>query len=421
MLCEIKEMGLGGSGAYCGQSVATQGRRSAMYAGLRVVSHAGFGKSKNLTKRFQYSSAKLGAAGDGIWACDARGDVAMSAFLGRVIGSKKVAGDRMRCIARAGWTSMNNDTSERSAMVNREVVLFLIQLELDSQLQRALTYDNFDLVKELRRKRDSIDEALRELQKEKGYGCGSRHARDGSQFNLAPQALAIRADLSRAIEEEKYDEAARLRDKLTEIEESTEEANMPCPVAEPAFSLGQMIVHTTKGYRGVVCGWDLACCEDDAWKTSASTGSLKGGEDQVFYHVLVDVGDWPLEDELAPVAYVAEELLDEASMADFESDEPLVNSSFQHPYSYLMFLGSDGHGNLIPARQLREKYCIERRDVHPPGQGDSDESDGDDEFPFGSNGNGNDPNGNGNNGSGNGNDIWGGGPTIPGIDMRSLE
>lgn len=358
-----------------------------------------------------------------MWGSDARGDVAMSAFFGRVIGSKKVAGhrasDRLHLIARAGWTSMNNDTSERSAMVNREVVLFLIQLELDSQLQRALTYDNFDLVKELRRKRDSIDEALRELQKEKGYGCGSRHARDGSQFNLAPQALAIRADLSRAIEEEKYDEAARLRDKLTKIEESSEEANMPCPVAEPAFSLGQMIVHTTKGYRGVVCGWDLACCEDDAWKVGASTGSLKGGEDQVFYHVLVDVGDWPLEDELAPVAYVAEELLDEASMADFESDEPLVNSSFQHPYSYLMFLGSDGHGNLIPARQLREKYCIERRDVHPPGQDDSDESD--DEFPFGNNGNGNGPNGNGNNDSGNGDGIWGGGPTIPGIDMRSLE
>jgi hypothetical protein len=84
-----------------------------------------------------------------------------------------------------------------------------------------------------------------------------------------------------------------------------------------------------------------------------------------------------------------------------------------------MLLGSDGHGNLIPARQLREKYCIERRDVHPPGQDDSDESD--DEFPFGNNGNGNGPNGNGNNDSGNGDGIWGGGPTIPGIDMRSLE
>lgn len=395
----------------------------AMSAGLGVGIHAEVVTSSKSMKRFQSSCAKPWAARGGRWGSDGRGDVGMSAFFGRVIGSEKAAmrnkNDRMWCIARAGWTSMNNDTSERSAMVNREVVLFLIQLELDSQLQRALTYDNFDLVKELRRKRDGIDEALRELQKEKGYGCGSRHAREGSQFNLAPQALAIRADLSRAIEEEKYDEAARLRDKLTAIEESSEEANMPCPVAEPAFSLGQMIVHTTKGYRGVVCGWDLACCENDAWKTNASIGSLKGGEEQVFYHVLVDVGDWPLEDELAPVAYVAEELLDEASMADFESDEPLVNSSFQHPYSYLMFLGSDGHGNLIPARQLREKYCIERKDVHPPGQDDSDESDDDGDFPFPNKGNGSGPNGS--NDSGNGNDIWGGGPTIPGIDMRSLE
>ena len=358
MQCQAKEKLLAGNGsvANCGQSVA----RKATYARLRAGIRAGAAENNKFMKRLRFGSAKACAARGGMWASEACGNVVLSALFGRkVIGSRKVAmlhdNDRMNFIARAGWTSMNNDTSERSAMVDREVVLFLIQLELDSQLQRALTFDDFDLVKELRRKRDGIDEALRELQREKGYGCGSRHAREGSQFHLAPQALAIRADLSRAIEEEKYDVAARLRDKLTEIEESSEEANMPCPVSEPAFALGQMIVHATKGYRGVVCGWDLACCESDTWKTNASIGSLKGGEEQVFYHVLVDVGDWPLEDELAPVAYVAEELLDEASMADFESDEPLVNSSFQHPYSYLMFLGSDGHGNLIPARQLREK------------------------------------------------------------------
>ena len=35
-------------------------------------------------------------------------------------------------------------TSERSGLVNKEVVLGLFQLELDAQLQRALTYERFE-------------------------------------------------------------------------------------------------------------------------------------------------------------------------------------------------------------------------------------------------------------------------------------
>ena len=42
-------------------------------------------------------------------------------------------------------------------------------------------------------------------------------------------------------------------------------------------------------------------------------------------------------------------------------------SSFQHPYTYLLFLGADGQGNMLPARQLRDKYCVSRRDVYAPG------------------------------------------------------
>lgn len=29
----------------------------------------------------------------------------------------------------------------------------------------------------------------------------------------------------------------------------------------------------------------------------------------------------------------------------------LQDGSFEHPYSYLLFLGADGQGNMIPARQ----------------------------------------------------------------------
>ena len=262
--------------------------------------------------------------------------------------------------------------AEQSAMVNREVVLFLLQLELDSRLQRALTYDRFDEVKELRDRRNKVDGALRMMQSKKGYGCGSRRGMRSDQFGaLAPAALSIRAKLSKAIEEEDYVAAAALRAKLAELEEQSAEANMLFPVGEPAFSLGQMIVHSAKGYRGVICGWDFCCCEDDVWKRTTNAGTLVHGTDQVFYHVLVDVADWPvdidsLEDDSleldAPVAYVAEELLDKVTLADFDSDEPIVNTPFQHPYSYLMFLGMDGGGNMIPCRQLRERFDVERED-----------------------------------------------------------
>lgn len=41
-------------------------------------------------------------------------------------------------------------TAERSRLINKEVVLFLFQLEMDTQLQRALTYERFDLAQEVR-------------------------------------------------------------------------------------------------------------------------------------------------------------------------------------------------------------------------------------------------------------------------------
>lgn len=219
--------------------------------------------------------------------------------------------------------------------------------------------------------------------------------------------------------------------------------------------------------------------------------SLQQGTDQVFYHVLVDARDWPPGGDHPPVAYVAEELLTAGSSVDFASETPLVSreggwgvscaaavqtraawaacwplpmrpqwwmlvalsptnrlhspcplpspqdGSFEHPYSYLLFLGADGQGNMVrpalwpacvaclvpcllagllavpppclraarlsllqhggqpkkpahsccpvsssssatnhpnkpccvqvPCRQLRDKYCVERRDIYSAG------------------------------------------------------
>lgn len=320
---------------------------------------------------------------------------------------------RTRASVQPGAQARDEFTAERSSLVNREAVLFLFQLEMDSQQQRAMTYENYDLVKEIRQRRTQVDQALRELQEAKGYGCGALFASHAAQMDFAPDAIRLRAALATAATEERYADAAKLRDALAALEERAAAAEMPCLVSEPRFTLGQMVVHNAKAYRGVICGWDLACCESQEWQIMAGVDRLRDGVDQVFYHVLVDAADWPEDFDQPPVAYVAEELLAAAAMADFGAAEPLVDTAFQHPYAYLMFLGSDGRGNMIPCRQLRDKYCIARQDIYRIGEATDSEAE---DIEDGQNENGLDGTIDG------GEDkIWGGGSSLPGIDMRSLE
>lgn len=50
------------------------------------------------------------------------------------------------------------------------------------------------------------------------------------------------------------------------------------------------------------------------------------------------------------------------------------NDPLQHPYLYILFLGMDGRGDYVPCRQLRDKYNVQRRDVHRPGEGDEEDN-----------------------------------------------
>lgn len=70
--------------------------------------------------------------------------------------------------------------------------------------------------------------------------------------------------------------------------------------------------------------------------------------------------------------------------------EEYGNDSFSHPYSSLLFLGTDHAGDMLPSRALREKYSAERRDVGPSDGEEEEEEDEDDSspgdgilFPFG--------------------------------------
>jgi hypothetical protein len=48
----------------------------------------------------------------------------------------------------------------------------------------------------------------------------------------------------------------------------------------------------------------------------------------------------------------------------------------QHPYSYVLFLGQDARGDMLPCRQLRDKYSARRRDVYRPGTEGQEDEDG---------------------------------------------
>lgn len=91
---------------------------------------------------------------------------------------------------------------------------------------------------------------------------------------LSARRTALPLQLAEAVEAEKYDEAAALRDRLRQLEEAAAAAadvasQYLCPVDEPRFTLGEMVVHSSKGYRGVICGWDMTCCEDGEWQEAA--------------------------------------------------------------------------------------------------------------------------------------------------------
>ncbi|WIA21272.1 hypothetical protein OEZ85_000506 [Tetradesmus obliquus] len=290
-------------------------------------------------------------------------------------------------------TSAGERECERSALVNEEIVYFIFQLELDAQLQRALNYEAYEAAQQIRAKRETVDLALRDMQERKAVSVQSSMSEEDALGAGAAQAsldlrdtmsegLRLRSEMQRAVQEERYADAAKVRDMLAALDRQAKQAAALAAEQLPALQvvalrLGQRVVHRQHGYRGVVVGWDVGCCEDEAWQAAAHAGELKKGLSQPFYHLLVEVSDWSYDSAQPPVAYVAQELLaapeleDEgASWGQVYSPDPL-----QHPYSYVLFLGQDARGDMLPCRQLRDKYSARRRDVYRPG---SEEQEGGD-------------------------------------------
>lgn len=75
--------------------------------------------------------------------------------------------------------------------------------DCDTQLQRALNYENFEAANAIRARRDKVDEALATLQEGKGQGHRSKQA---EITDLAADGLRLRSELQKAVEDERYDE-----------------------------------------------------------------------------------------------------------------------------------------------------------------------------------------------------------------------
>ncbi|GFR46804.1 hypothetical protein Agub_g8437, partial [Astrephomene gubernaculifera] len=286
---------------------------------------------------------------------------------------------------------------ERSMLVNEEVVYFIFQLDLDTQLQRCLNYEAYEVAQEVRKKRQRVDEAVAAMRERKARNTGQPAAgvRLGAA-DWAAEGLRLRSEMQRAVEAENYSAAARYRDLLRQLDQETRRAAAlaaewdTAPGGAPAgprLRLGQRVLHRQLGYRGVVVGWDPACCESEDWAVQAKVEALRRGTRQPFYHLLVDARDWEYDAHLPPVAYVAEELLTAPELESSEGgvrggtssssrssgggrswSEVYGSDPLQHPYMYILFLGVDGRGDCVPCRQLRDKYNVARRDVYRPGE-----------------------------------------------------
>ncbi|CAD7697105.1 unnamed protein product [Ostreobium quekettii] len=297
--------------------------------------------------------------------------------------------------------SVSGKESERSSLVNEEVVLFLFQLQLDTELQRALNYEAFEAARDIRARREQVDKAVASLQDVKGEGSGAKGAAQVEVADVTSQGVRLRSELQKAVDDERYADAAEIRDRLNELEAASRKAAESASEVHsvPQFRLGKRVKHMEKGYSGVVCGWDVQCCESTAWQADNSVDGLIAGLKQPFYHVLVDEREWSPNPNVAPVAYVPEEYLTAPELEESTWIEMHGEGAFKHPFATMLFLGTDAAGDLIPCQQLRSKYNAERRDVYPPGDGDDDP---DNKL-----------------GEGRG-DSGPQGPNFPGIDMDSL-
>lgn len=269
---------------------------------------------------------------------------------------------------------------ERSAFVNEELLLFFFKIDLGTRLQRALNLDRYDDAQGLRAKIEEVEAAITRHEEQK---TGGEQKSQDRVTDRTAEGLRLRSELQRAIEEERYADAATIRDKLSEINTDSLADSLTAAAAKStaksfAYRLGLRVVHKQDKWVGIVCGMEPVCCEAKEWQTAAGVADLEGGVQQPFYQVLVDNAGVGAYD----VAYVPQERL---LPYEDQVEEGAEVKEIDHPYTYLLFFGMDKKGNYIPTRNLREKYKAERY-VDPNEWEDEEDEDEDDDNSGGSGG-----------------------------------
>jgi len=263
-------------------------------------------------------------------------------------------------------------------------LLFFFKIDLGTRLQRALNLDRYDDAQALRAKIEEVEAAISRHEEQK---TGGEQKSQDKITDRTAEGLRLRSELQRAIEEERYADAATIRDKLSAIETDTLADSLTAAAAQSkargfAYRLGLRVVHKQDKWVGIVCGMDPVCCEAKEWREAAGLDELSDGVNQPFYQVLVDTAGVGAYD----VAYVPQERL---LPFEDQAEEGVEVKEIDHPYTYLLFFGMDKKGNYIPTRNLREKYKAER--YVDPNEWEDEEDDEED--------NGNDS-GDGNSGDG---------------------
>eukprot|EP00899_Mesostigma_viride_P006135 jgi/Mesvir1/15522/Mv03174-RA.1 len=240
-------------------------------------------------------------------------------------------------------------------MANQELLIFFVRLDLASRLQRTINNGDTVMEKHVRKKMAEVDQHVQKTEKVKQKSAGS--APPEQMNDSSERGLLVRAALQKAIDEEDYAAASRLRDELRRLESNNLVARMQMLSNRSrlfAFRLGQKVIHKKYAYRGVVCGFHSSCLESEGWVAENKVNELPRGTAQPFYQVIFEtVIDSESQRKEFQVAYVAEDNLMLPEKPDMEA--------MAHPYAYRLFLGMDAEGNYLPCSQLRDKYRVERR------------------------------------------------------------
>ena len=287
------------------------------------------------------------------------------------------------------------DVPDASMTKHENVLLGFFLEDLGVRLRVALNEGEMGLANALQEKLSEVEDAVKVRAERQEAGAATAGAGEQSSEQAPGEGQGtlgrvtsedldtLRGEMQRAVEEERYADAAQLRDQLKEL------ATGFRAYSDYAVALGDLVEHTVYGYGGVVVGMEPACKETAAWADASGVtdaAMCPRGVNQPFYIVLVDsrdAGDDPPqvaycpEDWLAVRDRRAEELERlQVSLGRTEADggaqrvarggaqsararraaDRRATFSVEHPYLYKLFYGQSHEGAYLPTRRLKALY-----------------------------------------------------------------